>query len=58
MVLFFHCLGARRVCLSHELFVKCTNNELPINHKMNMTNTSYKVTYADSLEDLELDYKN
>lgn len=25
---------------------------------MNKTNTSYKVTYADSLEDLELDYKN
>lgn len=43
--------------LSHELFVQCTNNN-STQLQEEQDKDFLQVTYADSLEDLELDYEN
>lgn len=44
--------------LSHELFVQCTNNSTAHQSQEEQDKDFLQVTYADSLEDLELDYEN
>ncbi len=45
--------------LSHELFLQCTNNTSTAHQSQEEQDKDFlQVTYADSLEDLELHYEN
>ncbi len=45
--------------LSHELFLQCTNNNSTAHRSQEEQDKDFlQVTYADSLEDLELHYEN